>query len=98
MVVENTDYLDAVANLSVIDNVPQNWVFSISWADVFTARSKPGIISQQVKRSRQIVDVFLCLIVTPLRKRIQPNGLHVVSRFRRKPELPFSHACLSLNA
>ena len=43
MVVWDTDYLNAVANFPVVDNVAQSRVLSISCPDVVAALPKPGV-------------------------------------------------------
>ena len=76
---------------SVVDHVAQSRVLSVSWPDIVAALPKPGVGRQEVKRGRQIIKVFFGLFVTPLGKRIQPHGFHIVSRFRREPVLRFMH-------
>jgi hypothetical protein len=97
MVVKDTDYLNPVTSFSVIDNVTQSRVLSISCPDVVAAFSKPGVSRKEVKCGGQIIYVLFGLFLTPLRKRVQPDGLHIVSRFGRETVLRASHAWQSLH-
>ena len=81
MVVQNTGYFNAVFDFAVVDDVTQNGVLSVSWPNIITALPKPGVGGQEFKRGRQFINILFSLSVTPLGKRIQPHGFHIVACF-----------------
>ena len=83
MIVQNTNYFNPVVNFPIVDNVAQSRVLSVPWPDIVAALPKPGVGGQEVKRGGQIINILFGLFVTPLGKRIQPHGFHIVSRFGR---------------
>jgi len=91
MIVENTDYFNSIVNFPIVYNVTQTRVLSVSWPDIVAALPTPGVGGQEVKRGRHIINILFGLSVTPLGKRIQPHGFHIVSRFGRKSVLRFRH-------
>jgi hypothetical protein len=91
MVMQDTNYLNAITRFPVVDNVAQSRVFSISHPNIVTALPKPGVGGQEAKHIRQFINVLLGLFMTPLGKRIQPNRFHIASRFRRKPVFWLRH-------
>ncbi len=65
MVVQNTDYFNAVFGFPVVDNMAQSRVLSVACPHIFAALAKPGIAGQKVERGCQIVNVSFGLFVAP---------------------------------